>query len=325
MDILCTDKTGTLTQDKVVLEYHLNVNGEDDIRVLRHAYLNSYFQTGYKNLMDLAIINKTEELEKNNPQLLDLSENYIKVDEIPFDFNRRRLTTVVKNKEGKTQMVTKGAVEEMLDICSYVEYKEKVVLLNESLRYKILEQVDKLNNQGFRVLVIAQKSNPSYIDTFSVKDECDMVLMGYLAFLDPPKESTAQAIATLKNYGVTTKILTGDNEKVTRTICQQVGFEVHNMLLGSDLENMSDEELAIKAQTTDVFAKLSPDQKIRVVSILRQSGHVVGFMGDGINDAGAMKNADIGISVDSGVDIAKESADIILLEKEFNGLRTRYY
>lgn len=315
MDILCTDKTGTLTQDKVVLEYHLNVNGEDDIRVLRHAYLNSYFQTGYKNLMDLAIINKTEELEKNNPQLLDLSENYIKVDEIPFDFNRRRLTTVVKNKEGKTQMVTKGAVEEMLDICSYVEYKEKVVLLNESLRYKILEQVDKLNNQGFRVLVIAQKSNPSYIDTFSVKDECDMVLMGYLAFLDPPKESTAQAIATLKNYGVTTKILTGDNEKVTRTICQQVGFEVHNMLLGSDLENMSDEELAIKVQTTDVFAKLSPDQKIRVVSILRQSGHVVGFMGDGINDAGAMKNADIGISVDSGVDIAKESADIILLEK----------
>ncbi|MCD7893878.1 MAG: magnesium-translocating P-type ATPase [Erysipelotrichaceae bacterium] len=316
IDILCTDKTGTLTQDKVVLEYHLNVNGEDDTRVLRHAYLNSYFQTGYKNLMDLAIINKTEEEEEENPELLDLSENYIKVDEIPFDFQRRRLTTVVQDKEGKTQMVTKGAVEEMLSICKYVEYEGHVELLSYSLEQEILKTVDELNDKGFRVLALAQKSNPSPVESFSVKDESDMVLMGYLAFLDPPKESTAQAISTLKNYGVTTKILTGDNEKVTRTICKQVGFEVKNMLLGSDLENMNDEELAIKAEKTDVFAKLTPEQKVRVVSALRQGGHVVGFMGDGINDAAAMTNADVGISVDSAVDITKESADIILLEKD---------
>lgn len=316
MNILCTDKTGTLTQDKVVLEYHLNIDGEDDTRVLRHAYLNSYFQTGYKNLMDLAIIHKTEEEEEENPQLIDLSETYVKIDEIPFDFNRRRLTTVVQDKKGKTQMVTKGAVEEMLSICAYAECDGKVQPLTDKICHRILETVDDLNDKGFRVLAIAQKSNPSPVGTFGVKDECDMVLMGYLAFLDPPKESTAHAIKALKEYGVTTKILTGDNDKVTCTICKQVGLQVRNMLLGSDLENMSDAELTKAVESTDVFAKLTPNQKARVVSVLRQMGHTVGFMGDGINDAAAMKSADIGISVDTAVDVAKESADIILLEKD---------
>lgn len=316
IDILCTDKTGTLTQDKVVLEYHLNVNGEDDLRVLRHAYLNSYFQTGYKNLMDVAIIQKTEEEEADDPQLVDLSEHYVKVDEIPFDFARRRLTTVVQNRDGKTQMVTKGAVEEMLSICSFAECDGKVRPMTKELKSRILATVDDLNEKGFRVLAIAQKSNPSPAGAFGVTDECDMVLMGYLAFLDPPKESTADAIKALKAHGVTTKILTGDNDKVTRTICKQVGLKVRNMLLGSDLENMSDQELAKAAETTDVFAKLTPGQKARVVSVFRENGHTVGFMGDGINDASAMKSADIGISVDAAVDVAKESADIVLLEKD---------
>ena len=316
IDVLCTDKTGTLTQDKVVLEYHLNVNGDEDMRVLRHAYLNSYFQTGYKNLMDLAIIEKTEEAENQNRELTDLSEHYKKVDEIPFDFNRRRLSTVVEDINGKTQMVTKGAIEEMLSICSYVECDGKVQELTDSLRRRIIKTVDELNDKGFRVLGIAQKSNPSPVGTFGVKDECDMVLLGYLAFLDPPKESTAYAIRALKEYGIATKILTGDNEKVTRTVCKQVGLEVRNMLLGSDINHMSDEELAKVAETTDVFAKLTPDQKSRIVTILRENGHTVGFMGDGINDASAMKCADIGISVDTAVDVAKESADIVLLEKD---------
>ena len=315
-DVLCTDKTGTLTQDKVVLEYHLNVDGEDDPRVLRHAYLNSYFQTGYKNLMDLAIIHRTEQEEAEDPNLTDLSEHYVKVDEIPFDFKRRRLTTVVQDKVGKTQMVTKGAVEEMLDICSFVERDGEIKDLDKTLREQILETVDELNEKGFRVLALAQKSNPQPAGAFGVADERDMVLMGYLAFLDPPKETTADAIKALKAHGVSTKILTGDNEKVTRTICRQVGLTVRNMLLGTEVEKMSDTELAKAAEETDVFAKLTPDQKARVVSVLRMDGHTVGFMGDGINDAAAMKAADVGISVDTAVDVAKESADIILLEKD---------
>ena len=316
MDILCTDKTGTLTQDQVVLEYHWNVDGVDDARVLRHAYLNSYFQTGYKNLMDMAIIHKTEEAEAENPQWTDLSETYTKVDEIPFDFTRRRLTTVIQDQKGKTQMVTKGAVEEMLSVCTFAEYDGQVRPLTDDIRTQILKTVDGLNDKGFRVLAIAQKSDPSPVGVFGVKDECDMVLIGYLAFLDPPKESTANAIRALKEHGVTTKILTGDNDKVTRTICKQVGLKVRNMLLGTDLDNMSDAELAKAAETTDVFAKLTPGQKARVVTALRENGHTVGYMGDGVNDAAAMKAADIGISVDTAVDVAKESADIILLEKD---------
>ena len=321
IDILCTDKTGTLTQDKVVLEYHMDVTGNEDVRVLRHAYLNSYFQTGYKNLMDLAIIQKTEEEESENPQLLDLSEAYEKIDEVPFDFSRRRLSTVVRDTQGKTQMITKGAVEEMLSICSSVEYEGKVEPLTEELKKKILVKVEDLNEDGMRVIAVAQKTNPSPVGAFGKKDECDMVLLGYLAFLDPPKESTADAILALKKYGVTTKILTGDNEKVTRCICKQVGMEVRNMLLGKDIAHMNDSQLAKAAEVTDVFAKLSPDQKARVVTILRNNGHTVGYMGDGINDAAAMKSADIGISVDTAVDIAKESADIILLEKDLMVLK----
>lgn len=244
IDILCTDKTGTLTQDKVVLEYHMDVTGNEDVRVLRHAYLNSYFQTGYKNLMDLAIIQKTEEEESENPQLLDLSEAYEKIDEVPFDFSRRRLSTVVRDTQGKTQMITKGAVEEMLSICSSVEYEGKVEPLTEELKKKILVKVEDLNEDGMRVIAVAQKTNPSPVGAFGIKDECDMVLLGYLAFLDPPKESTADAILALKKYGVTTKILTGDNEKVTRCICKQVGMEVRNMLLGKDIAHMNDSQLA---------------------------------------------------------------------------------
>lgn len=316
MDVLCTDKTGTLTQDQVVLEYHWNINGQEDSRVLRHAYLNSYFQTGYKNLMDLAIIKRTEEEEHNDPSLTDLSEAYVKVDEVPFDFTRRRLTTVVRDRSGKTQMVTKGAVEEMLSVCSHVEIDGAVRVLDDEVRGRILATVADLNDDGFRVLAIAQKSNPSPAGAFSAEDECDMVLIGYLAFLDPPKESTADAIEALRNHGVATKILTGDNEKVTRTICKQVGLQVNNMLLGSDIAAMDDAELARRAEDVQVFAKLTPDQKARVVSVLRDNGHVVGYMGDGINDASAMKSSDIGISVDTAVDVAKESADIILLEKD---------
>ena len=314
MDILCTDKTGTLTQDRVVLEYHLNIKGDEDSRGLRYGYLNSYFQTGYKNLMDLAIIQKTEEEEENDSQLLDLSENYKKIDEIPFDFNRRRLTTVVQNNAGTIKMVTKGAFEEMLSICSFAEYNGNVQPITNDFRQRILETADILNEKGFRVLAIARKDIKK--QSCNVEDESEMILMGYLAFLDPPKESAANAIKALKEHGVRTKILTGDNEKVTKTICKQVGLEVRNMLLGSDIEKMDDEELKKTAEITDVFAKLTPSQKSRVVSVLREIGHTVGFMGDGINDAAAMKVADIGISVDTAVDVAKESADIILLEKD---------
>ena len=316
MDVLCTDKTGTLTQDQVVLEYHWNIDGQEDSRVLRHAYLNSYFQTGYKNLMDLAIIRCTEEEESCDPRLTDLSEAYVKIDEVPFDFTRRRLSTVVRDQSGKVQMVTKGAVEEMLSVCSFAEVDGVVCTLDGELRNRILATVSELNDDGFRVLAIAQKSNPSPVGAFSAADECDMVLMGYLAFLDPPKESTADAIEALRQHGVATKILTGDNEKVTRTICKQVGLEVNSMLLGQDIAAMDDEQLAREAEHTQVFAKLTPDQKTRIVSILRENGHVVGYMGDGINDASAMKSSDIGISVDTAVDVAKESADIILLEKD---------
>jgi Mg2+-importing ATPase len=316
IDILCTDKTGTITQDKVVLEYHLDVHGKEDVRVLRHAFLNSFYQTGLKNLMDIAIIHRTREEETEEAQLQDLSVTYEKVDEIPFDFSRRRMSVVVSDKSGKTQLITKGAVEEMLSICTYAEYKGNVEPLTAELKKEIIKTVDDLNDDGMRVIAIAQKTNPSPVGAFGVKDEAEMVLIGYLAFLDPPKESASEAITALLEYGVTTKILTGDNDKVTRTICKQVGLRVDNLLLGADLDKMDDRELGRAAEKTNVFAKLSPDQKARVVRVLRENGHTVGFMGDGINDAAAMRASDIGISVDTAVDIAKESADIILLEKD---------
>ena len=311
MDVLCTDKTGTITQDKVVLEYSLNIHGKEDSRVLRHAFLNSYHQTGLKNLMDIAIINHA-----NESDIIELWRDYKKVDEIPFDFSRRRMSVVVESKDGKTQLITKGAIEEMLEVSTYVEYYGGIKVITEEIRNEILDRVSKYNSQGMRILGISQKNNPPRANELSAKDEKDMVLMGFLAFLDPPKESTSRAINALKDYGVNVKILTGDNDKVTAAVCKQVGIKVNNLLLGSDVEEMDDELLREAVEETNVFAKLSPAQKTKVVAALRANGHIVGFMGDGINDAAAMSEADVGISVDTAVDIAKESADIILLEKD---------
>ncbi len=315
IDILCTDKTGTLTQDKVVLEYYLDINGNEDKRVLRHAFLNSYFQTGLKNLIDIAIISHEEDLDSTA-----LKTEYTKVDEIPFDFNRRRMSVVVADRSGKTQLITKGAVEEMLKCCSHAEIDGKVVALTEETRTFITRKSDDLNAKGMRVIAVAQKTNPAPVGQFGVNDESDMVLIGFLAFLDPPKATTMSAIKALNDNGVGVKILTGDNEKVTVSIAKQVGLKVNEILLGSDLDNLTDEELSEKAENITVFAKLSPEQKARIVRILRQNGHSVGYMGDGINDAAAMKASDVGISVDTAVDIAKESADVILLEKDLNVL-----
>ena len=311
MDILCTDKTGTLTQDKVVLEYHLNVDGQEDGRVLRHAFLNSYFQTGLKNLIDLAVIQKQEELGAQA-----LVEKYTKVDEIPFDFQRRRMSVVVQDQEGKTQLVTKGAVEEMLQCSAWAECGGKVLPLEDEVRRRVLAKAGQLNSQGMRVIAVAQKTNPSPVRQFSVADEQGMVLLGFLALLDPPKATTKAAIQALQAYGVPVKILTGDNEKVTQAICRQVGLPVERILLGTDLERLNDQELGRLAEDITVFAKLSPQQKARVVRVLREKGHTVGYMGDGINDAAAMQAADVGISVDTAVDIAKETASVVLLEKD---------
>jgi P-type Mg2+ transporter len=311
MDILCIDKTGTITQDKVVLEQYLDIHGNENERVLRHAFLNSYYQTGLKNLMDVAILNHA----KSEPYR-SLCEKYTKVDEIPFDFNRRRMSVVIRDRDGKTQMITKGAVEEMLSISAYTEYNGTVVKLTDAIRKEILETVGKLNSSGMRVLAVAQKTNPPVEGVFSVRDESDMVLIGYLSFLDPPKETAAAALQALNEYGVTVKVLTGDNDAVTSYVCKQVGLKTGNLLLGSDVETMDDKQLAAAVEKTDIFAKLSPQQKARIVRILRSNDHTVGFMGDGINDAAAMHEADVAVSVDTAVDIAKESADIILLEKD---------
>ncbi len=311
IDILCTDKTGTLTQDKVILEYHLNVDGEEDDRVLRHAFLNSWFQTGLKNLIDIAVISKQEELGSDQ-----LISRYTKVDEIPFDFERRRMSVVVRDTDGKTQLVTKGAVEEMLKCCSYAECGGEIRPLTDQVRRLVLTKSDELNENGMRVIAVAQKTNPSPVGQFSVEDESDMVLIGFLAFLDPPKATTKAAIQALREYGVDVKILTGDNEKVTCAICRQVGLRADRILLGSDLDKMDDQELGIAAEDITVFAKLSPSQKARIIRVLRENGHSTGYMGDGINDAAAMKASDVGISVDTAVDIAKESASVVLLEKD---------
>jgi len=311
MDVLCTDKTGTLTQDQVVLEYHLDVHGREDDRVLRHAFLNSYYQTGLKNLMDLSIIAHASEHEA-----FDQWQQLTKVDEIPFDFNRRRMSVVVSDASGKTQIITKGAIEEMLAISSYVEYDGFVEPITDEIRTEILDRCRQYNADGLRVLGVSQRTNPSPVGAFSVADESDMVLIGYLAFLDPPKESARAAIGVLQDYGVQVKVLTGDNDAVTKAVCKQVGIEVSRIVLGADVEAMDDAQLRAAAEETSVFAKLSPQQKARIVSALRDDGHVVGFLGDGINDAAAMKAADVGVSVDTAVDIAKESADIILMEKD---------
>ena len=315
MDILCTDKTGTLTQDKVVLEMHLNVEGEEDARVLCRAFLNSNYQTGLKNLMDVAVIERTHELRANGEITEEDLTKYRKTDEIPFDFERRRMSVAVTNGKGKTLLITKGAVEEMLAVSTFAEVGGEVRPLTGELKRGVLARASALNEQGMRVLAIAQKRLAEGAEV-SAADEAEMVLIGYLAFLDPPKETTADAVARLHELGISVKILTGDNEKVTACICRKVGLAGEHILLGSDLENLNDEQLAAAAERATVFAKLSPAQKERVVRVLREAGHVVGFMGDGINDAPAMRAADVGISVDTAVDIAKESAGVILLEKD---------
>lgn len=315
MDVLCLDKTGTLTEDRVVLESYLDIHGNEDIRVWRHAYLNSYFQTGLKNLIDLAII---DHAEKEGHEKWD--DEYKKIDEIPFDFNRRRMSVVLENSKGKRQLVTKGAIEEMLSVCSYVEYRGKVIPMTEEVRQEVLMLASRLSCEGLRVLAVAQKNEVPRQGVFSVADEADLVLIGYIGFLDPPKKSAASAIKALKEYGVQIKILTGDNELVTRKICNDVGLSTGNILLGSEIAAMSDEDLSAKVEEVTVFAKLSPLQKARIIRVLKERGRTVGFMGDGINDAPALREADVSISVDTGVDIAKESADIILLEKDLNVL-----
>jgi Mg2+-importing ATPase len=320
MDVLCTDKTGTLTQDRVALEDHLNVNGVTDYRVLRHAFLNSYYETGLKNLMDKSIIERTKELAANYPALSGLDKSYVKVDEIPFDFSRKRMSVVVKDASGKTQMITKGAVENILSICDSVELDGSVLPLSDEIIAKVRRTVDDYSRKGFRIVAVAQKNNPSAIGSFGVQDEKDMVLIGYLVFFDPPKESTAKALARLSDYGVATKILTGDSEDVTRFICEKVGLKIDGLLLGKDIEAMNDSALSSAAEKANVFARLSPDDKARIVAALKRNGHVVGYMGDGINDAPALRESDIGLSVDTAVDVAKECAHVILLQKDLNVL-----
>jgi P-type Mg2+ transporter len=310
MDVLCTDKTGTITQDKVILEYHLDIEGNECVDVLRRGFLNSHYQTGLKNLMDISIIEHAR--EKN---LTDLWDDYKKVDEIPFDFNRRRMSVAVEDRSGQVELITKGAIEEMLTISTNAENGEKIIPLSDDTRKKIIDTCYELNEKGMRVLGLARK--PVNINTaLSVADENDMIFVGYLAFLDPPKDSATAAIKALNEFGVRVKVLTGDNDAVTVSVCKRVGLDIQHILLGSQIEAMNDEALKKAVEETDIFAKLSPVQKARIVTALRKNGHTVGFMGDGINDATAMKAADVGISVDTAVDIAKESANIILLEKD---------
>ena len=322
IDILCTDKTGTLTQDEIVLEYPLDIHGDLDMAVLRRAYLNSHFQTGLKNLMDRAIISRTEKEAKEHAILQNLDTSFQKIDELPFDFERRRMSVIVKDDSNVVSMVTKGALEEMLNISTHVEYRGEVIPLTEDIRQEVLAEVGQLNRQGLRVLGVGYKSGLREDYAYTVTDERDMILTGYLAFLDPPKPSAAPAIQALLEHGVKTKILTGDNEKVTQAICEKVGLDVEHILLGADIDQMTDQELADVVEKVTVFAKLSPDQKARIILQLKRNGHGVGYMGDGINDAPSMKVADVGISVDTAVDIAKETADVILLDKDLMVLET---
>ena len=313
MNILCTDKTGTLTCDKIVLEKYINADGSNDEskRILRHAYFNSYFQTGLKNLMDKAILSHVKELK-----LEHLKDAYTKVDEIPFDFIRRRMSIVIEDKQGKRQIITKGAVEEMLSICSHTEFNGEVQSLTDKLKVKAQKISEEMNRKGMRVLAVAQKSYIEKVGNFSVSDEKEMVLIGFLAFLDPPKPSAAEAIKQLHEYGVEVKILSGDNDIVVKAIGRQVGIDTSYSLTGPDIENMDEAILKKRVKTTTCFSKLTPLQKTQIISILQEQENTVGFLGDGINDAAALRQSDIGISVDSAVDIAKESADIILLEKD---------
>jgi Mg2+-importing ATPase len=310
MDVLCTDKTGTLTQDRVILKRHLDIFGEESDRVLEFAYLNSHFQSGLKNLLDIAVLEHAEVEDVLRP-----SHRFTKIDEIPFDFQRRRLSVVVQRDDGRHLLICKGAVEELFSISTRYETKNECAPLDPSHLETAKRETAELNADGFRVVAVAYKEMPPAQTVYAVADESDLTLLGYIAFLDPPKESAAGAIADLAKAGVSVKILTGDNEIVTRKICKDVGLKVDRIVLGSEIEQMSDDALSDLATTTIVFAKLSPPQKAKVIEALHRKGHVVGYLGDGINDGPALKTADVGISVDTAVDIAKESADIILLEK----------
>jgi Mg2+-importing ATPase len=311
MDLLCTDKTGTLTEGRIVLEKHLDVYGQPSEKVLHFGYLNSFHHTGLKNLMDKAILDHKELKDE-----LMADRKYRKIDEIPFDFLRRRMSVVVEDETGLNTLICKGAVEEVLDLCSRVEVKGELIEVLPEHDAKRRQLANDLNGQGFRVLALAFKQMPGASDdpVYSVKDECDLVLLGFLAFLDPPKASAAEALVRLARLRVDVKVLTGDNEIITAYICKEVGIPSERMLIGSQVEAMGDAELAQAATDTSVFARLEPSHKERIVRALQGKGRVVGFMGDGINDAPALKAADVGISVDGAVDIAKESSDIILLE-----------
>ncbi len=311
MDILCTDKTGTITEDKIILEKYMDIHGNDDLRILRHAYLNSYYQTGLKNLIDIAVINRADE-----NGLHTLQDNYTRVDEIPFDFARRRMSVVLQDNAGKRQLITKGAVEEIMAICSHVEYEGKVQALDGALRIMAMGVYEQYNRDGLRVLAVAQKNEIKGAGAFSVDDESDMVLIGFVGFLDPPKESSKAAIRALHAHGVRVVVLTGDSEGVAVKVCEKVGVSVAHRLTGKDVEEMDEMQLRNAVGKCNLFSKLSPTQKQWVVEAMQENGHTVGYMGDGINDAPALRQADVGISVDSAVDIAKETADIILLKKD---------
>lgn len=315
MNILCTDKTGTLTEDKIVLEKYLDINGDEDIRVLKHAFLNSYFQTGLKGNIDEAVIARGKE---NNIDVI--ANNYKKIDEIPFDFSRRRLSVIVSDENNKLQMITKGAVEEILSICTMVDYKGTVSKITKDIKDNIKKISKDLNKDGLRVVAVCQKNDVRKDSVFDVSSEKDMVLIGFIGFLDPPKESAKIAIEKLNNYGIRVIVLTGDNADVTRCICNKVNINSKKIVLGNDIDKLSDQAVVRLLRKTNIFAKLSPIQKARIVRLLKEDGNIVGFMGDGINDSPSLINSDVGISVDTAVDIAKESADIILLEKDLNVL-----
>ena len=314
MNILCTDKTGTLTEDKIVLEKYLDIKGEQDLRILKHVFLNSYFQTGLSSNIDEAVIKKGLENGMD-----DLKKIFKIVDEIPFDFTRRRLSVVVSDGT-KKQLITKGAVEEILSICTQVDYKGEIFPITKEIKDNIKKISKSLNEEGLRVIAVAQRNDVDDIEHFKVKDEKNMILLGFIGFLDPPKKTAKESILKLNNAGIRVIVLTGDNAEVTSCICKKVDINSEKIILGSQIDKLSDAGVLRLLRKNNIFAKLSPIQKARIVRLLKEDGNVVGYMGDGINDSPSLTNSDVGISVDTAVDISKDSADIILLKKDLNVL-----